>query len=200
MGQPLARAHRYATRTSATHNPALTTTRQITRNAHSSSKTRTLPLLPPAPCRLSRAQHRSRASSSSSTSTALPLPPAAPYSRLSTRPWRKRCRGRGMGRGREVERPLKAEAPPEARTTEAGILLQRGFQREGSPMGSPTECCGNSLLGLDAPGAKKTLSMRGSGAASKILAAALGRARIPGLFHHGQTGRKVLSFGMFTSC
>ena len=104
----------------------------------------------------------------------LPLPPAAPYSRLSTRPWRKRCRVRGMGRGREVRREvqgaLKAEAPPEARTTEGGMLLQRAVQREGSPMGSPTECCGNSLLGLDAPGAKKTLSMRGSGAAAKILA------------------------------
>ena len=57
-------------------------------------------------------------------------------------------------------------------------------------MGSPTECCGNSLLGLDAPGARRTLSMRGSGAAAKILAAALW-ARIPGLFHHGQIGTPV---------
>ena len=92
-----------------------------------------------------------------------------------------------------MQGPLKAEAPPEARTTEGGMLLQRAVQREGSPMGSPTECCGNSLLGLDAPGAKKTLSMRGSGAATKILAAALW-ARIPGLFHHitnhGQSTRE----------
>lgn len=111
----------------------------------------------------------------SATSATFPTPPGRGASGAVAGVWYDVWDGggrwRGLASGGALERGGHTATQGRTRGsegeseggTEGGT---EGGLSDGESDTGPTECCGSSLLGLDAPGAKRSLSMRDSGASA----------------------------------